>query len=82
MTQQRPCTHDDRSTSTLTQRIAAPRERTGTLLGAGRTVEIQASADLAFHERRDYERNQAERYQGAVPLPNSPKERPALRLVK
>jgi hypothetical protein len=47
---------------------------------------LRSSGDLedywAFHERREYERNHAERYQGQVPLPHSPKVRPALRLVK
>jgi len=47
---------------------------------------LRASGDLeaywAFHERREYERNHAERYQADVPLPHSPKARPALRLVK
>src|SRR5439155_17859515 len=47
---------------------------------------LRSSGDLdaywAFHERREYERNHADRYQGEVPLPHSPKARPALRLVK
>lgn len=47
---------------------------------------LRSSGDLedywAFHERREYERNHAERYQGDAPLPHSPKARSALRLVK
>jgi hypothetical protein len=46
---------------------------------------LRSSGDLAtywaFHERREYERNHADRYQGAVPRPHSPKSRPVLRLV-
>ena len=58
------------------------------LTGAEAILQLRAlrsSGDLdaywAFHERREYERNHADRYQGDVPLPNSPKARPALRLV-
>ena len=59
------------------------------LLGAEAILQLRAlnsSGDLAdywtFHETREYERNHAERYRGAVPLPNRCKARPALRLVK
>ena len=59
------------------------------LLGAEAILQLRAlasSGDLAdywaFHEAREFERNHAARYIGAVPLPNRPTGRPALRLVK
>lgn len=59
------------------------------LLGAEAILKLRAlnsSGDMAaywtFHEAREYERNHASRYRGDVPLPNRPKTRPALRLVK
>jgi len=59
------------------------------LRGAEAILQLRAlnsSGDLAeywaFHEAHEYERNHAQRYRGDVPLPNRPKARPALRLVK
>lgn len=59
------------------------------LLGAEAILKLRAlnsSGDLAeywaFHEACEYERNHAARYRGNVPLPNRPKTRPTLRLVK
>ena len=59
------------------------------LLGAEAILKLRAlrsSGDLddywAFHEAREYDRNHAERYRGAVPLPHASRTRPALRLVK
>ena len=59
------------------------------LLGAEAILKLRAlnsSGDLAhywaFHETHEYQRNHKQRYCGAVPLPHTPKQRPALRLVK
>ena len=47
---------------------------------------IKASGDFAdywaFHEQCEFERNHADRYQGAVPLPSCSRARPKLRIVK
>lgn len=59
------------------------------LVGAEAILRLRAlrtSGDLDaywdYHERREYQRNHASRYQGEVPRPNAPKARPDLRLVK